>query len=412
MRVVFFTLGCKLNQAESEALMRTLAGQGYQVVAGAGEADILVVNTCTVTATADAKGRHLLRRLHREHPPAWLVVTGCYAGRDPRRLAGMAGVSLVVPQAEKERLPELLREGLGGPRGSEKERPLPLRRRALVKVQDGCSLGCTYCIVPRVRGKGWCRPPGEVVAEVDQRVAEGYQEVVLTGTQVGGYRWNGADLADLLAAVLATGVARLRLTSLQPQDLSPRLLGLWQDPRLCPHFHFPLQSGSDRVLRAMGRRYLAADFRRAVARVREAVPAAAITTDVMVGFPGEEEADFQETLALCRELGLARIHAFPFSPRPGTPAAALAPVKEPLKRARLGRLLALAQESQRHYRAAFLGQALPVLWEQPVGQGTWTGLTANYLRAFTRSGEDLGGRILPARLIGEAGEGLWGELVA
>ncbi len=283
-------------------------------------------------------------------------------------------------------------------------------------------MGCRYCIVPSVRGKGRSRPPSEIVAEVAQREAEGYREVVLTGTHIGSYRWDGTDLAGLLGRVLAaTAVPRLRLTSLQPADLTPRLLSLWRsagEGRLCPHLHLPLQSGSGPVLESMGRPYSPTTVRRAVALAREMVPGVAITTDIMVGFPGEGEAEFEEGLRFCGEVGFARLHVFPYSPRPGTPAASMPQVDIRTVARRTRRLLSEAAAAARRFEDSQVGRVVPVLWEREAAPGVWGGLAAGYLRAFTRSPQPLSGVIAPARLEGPApgglpfpGKGLWASLL-
>lgn len=411
--VALHTHGCKLNQAETEALARQLWAEGYRVVSPTQPAQAYVLNTCTVTATADAKARRWLRRAARLHPEALVVATGCYAQRQPEALSHLPGVGLVAGQGDKPHLSEVLRERGLWPGGGGADSP-PLRTRALVKVQDGCSIGCRYCIVPSVRGRGRCRPPAEVVAEVAQRAAEGYQEVVLTGTHIGSYYWDGTELPGLLAQVLAaTQVPRLRLTSLLPADLTPRLLSLWRtagEGRLCPHFHLPLQSGSGDVLEGMGRPYSPARYRRAVALAQEAVPGMTITTDIMAGFPGEGEAEFAESLAFCREMGFARMHVFPYSPRPGTPAAAMPQVDSPTVARRTRQLLAEAALASRRFEASQVGQVVPVLWEKEVTPGVWSGLAPGYLRAFAPSPEPLAGLITPARLERPAPEGLWARI--
>jgi threonylcarbamoyladenosine tRNA methylthiotransferase MtaB len=303
-----------------------------------------------------------------------------------------------------------------------------LRTRAFVKIQEGCNEVCSFCIVPRTRGRERSVPIERVVTEVLTRQAEGVQEVVLTGTQLGNY---GRDLdvpggpTPLLAALLArTAVLRLRLSSLQAQDIHEGLLRLWDDPRLCRHFHLPLQSGSDRVLATMRRRYSARQFLAAASLIRERVPDVAITTDVMVGFPGETEADFQETYRLCQEAGFAAIHVFPYSRRPGTTAALMLDhVPTAAKRDRLERMLALARASADTFRARFEGRTMAVLWEEARprrGARTfWQGLTDNYLRVYTDAEnpaadlpigrQDLTNRLLPTRLDRAAADGLWAE---
>jgi threonylcarbamoyladenosine tRNA methylthiotransferase MtaB len=239
-----------------------------------------------------------------------------------------------------------------------------------------------------------------VLVQVREKAAAGFKEVVLTGTEIGDYLSEGIDLKALLERLLReTGIARIRLSSLEPHHIAPPLVKLWEDPRLCPHFHLSLQSGSDSVLGRMGRRYSAADYKRAVALIREAVPGVAITTDIIVGFPGETEAEFEESYNFARQMQFARIHVFPYSPRPGTKAAAMpGQVEDKLKRERSRKMLALGGASVRNFRRRFVGKTLMVLWEQQTG-GVWSGLTDNYIRVYTESDEDLTNQIMPLRLV-------------
>jgi len=294
MRVALDSLGCKLNQAEMELLARQFTDAGYQVVSADDDADIYILNTCTVTHIADSKSRHRLRLVHRRNPDAVVVATGCYAQRAPQELAEIDGVKLVVDNEGKAHLVRLLGEA-GYPlsptlQDSVDGNDMGFRTRAMIKIQDGCDNFCAYCIVPLVRGREKSLPAGEV---------QGYREVVLTGVEIGSYSCDGVDLRGLLERILnETGVERLRLSSLQPPEISPQLIGLWRNSRLCPHFHLSLQSGSDGVLRRMNRRYSAADYEQAVSVIRGVVPDAAITTDVMVGFPWESEAEFEQSYDL------------------------------------------------------------------------------------------------------------------
>jgi threonylcarbamoyladenosine tRNA methylthiotransferase MtaB len=448
--VCLLTLGCKLNQADSEAIARDLLAAGCQVVDRPAAADAFVINTCSVTHVADRKARHLARLARRLSPGAPLIVTGCYVERAGPALRASMHADLVLSNDEKPSLAAwLTRLGAGQPgedadAGPRPEPAMPLRTRAFLKVQEGCNDVCAFCIVPRTRGRERSVPVEEVVSAVRAREEEGVQEVVLTGTQLGAYRpahqtgqdngTAGSGPRVLLQALLAkTAVPRLRLSSLQPQDITPELLSLWEDQRLCRHFHLALQSGSDTVLSRMRRRYTASDFRRALAAIRRHVPDAAVTTDVMAGFPGESEADFKETCAFCREAAFAGLHVFPYSPRPGTVAArpplADDQVPEPVKRERTRRLLALAQELRADFEGRFRGRVMPVLWERarPTNGGLlWEGLTDNYIRVFTRSDANLWNRILPVRLMdaaglagrasrtggpGEVAGGVWGDLM-
>ena len=368
-RVALDTVGCKLNQAETQFLARQFAQAGYRLVPADDEADVYILNTCTVTHVADRKCRQRLRLAHRRNPNGLVVAIGCYAERAHQELAQVEGVDLVLGNSEKSNLPCLLEESgrLCRPGYSQGGSAIvDFRTRAFIKVHDGCDSSCAYCIVPLVRGGEKSVPVDQVVGEVRQSVAEGYKEVVLTGTKVGLYRYGGTSLGGLLQRLLAeTDIERLRLSSLQPKEVSPELIGLWRDKRLCRHFHLSLQSGSDGVLRRMRRGYTAGGYLGAVALIRDMVPGVAITTDVIVGFPGETEAEFEASYELCRQTGFARIHVFPYSLRDGTQAALMPErVGEGVKRERSQRLLALAQESAQSFRQRFLGKTMAVLWER------------------------------------------------
>jgi len=415
-RVALDSLGCKLNQAEIELLARQFAEAGYSLVSPEDKADIYILNTCTVTHIADRKSRHMLRLAHRRNPDARLVATGCYAERASRELEQIEGVDLVLGNARKSQLLQLLEESgsLSRPVGCDAMSPYysGCRTRAFIKVQDGCHNFCAYCIIPLVRRWEESVPLSQVVAEVRNRVYEGYKEVVLTGTEIGSYNCNGVNLRGLLEHILAeTAITRLRLSSLQPQEISPELIGLGRDQRLCPHWHLSLQSGSNGVLSRMKRRYSTADYQRAVSLIREAVPEAAITTDIIVGFPGETEAEFQESFSFCRQLQFARIHIFPYSPRPGTEAAHMPEmVPDRVKRRRSQKMLALATESMQRFNRHFLGRTVAVLWEQQADE-VWSGLTGNYIKVYTRSREDLTNRLMPIKLVEIYKDGVRGEVL-
>ncbi|MFH1031404.1 MAG: tRNA (N(6)-L-threonylcarbamoyladenosine(37)-C(2))-methylthiotransferase MtaB [Chloroflexota bacterium] len=396
MKVALETLGCKLNQAETELIAKQLIEASYKLVPRVDEADIYILNTCTVTHVADAKSRHLLRQAHRRNPSALVVATGCYAQRVPQELAKINGVSLVVDNEHKAQLSGLLPVSHNGNALNELA---PLRTRSFVKVMDGCGNFCSYCIVPFVRGREKSLPPGQIVAEVKQRMADGYQEVVLTGTKVGAYDYEGVALKSLLESVLAeTNLPRIRLSSLQPQEISAELLHLWRNERLCPHFHLSLQSGSDSVLERMKRRYSTSDFEKTMSLIRSLIPDAAITTDVIVGFPGETPNEFEESYDFCRRIEFARIHVFPYSKRSGTEAYHfLDQISDEIKKERSQRMLALAKESADNFRRRFIGKTLSVLWEKR-SSGLWSGLTDNYIRVYIKSNQDLTNKVLPVKV--------------
>jgi threonylcarbamoyladenosine tRNA methylthiotransferase MtaB len=319
-----------------------------------------------------------------------------------QELARLGGVDLFLDNSQKMNLLAMLEQSgrLSRPRAADGgSANAGFRTRALVKVQNGCNSFCAYCIVPLVRGREKSLPLDRVVAEVRDRVAEGDKEAVLTGTKIGSYNYEGAGLKELLQRILKeTDIARLRLSSLQPNEINPELIGLWEDDRLCRHFHLSLQSGSDAVLNRMKRRYTASDYQQAVASIREAVPEAAITTDVIVGFPGETDEEFQESYNLAERMEFARIHVFTYSPRPGTQAATMPDqVGDKAKRERSRQMLALARTCLRNFRRKFLGRTLTVLWEKETC-GVWSGLTDNYIRVFTKSDKDLTNKIMPVKL--------------
>jgi threonylcarbamoyladenosine tRNA methylthiotransferase MtaB len=426
MRIHVSSLGCKLNQNEMDTLATQLAARGHRIVATAGEADLCVLNTCAVTHVAARKTRQALRRLHRENPAARLVATGCYAELTPGDLRDLPGVELVAGNQAKEQLDELLDNGESSPGvtgfAPRPASPVPRSRtRALVKIQDGCDNACTYCIIHVARGPQHSRPADPILDEVRALLAAGHQEIVLTGVHIGAYGQDlqgeqaGADLWDLVRRILAeTDVPRLRLSSIEPWDLNEQALRLWEDPRLCRHLHLPLQSGCDTILRRMARRYTTADFAALVAAARAAVTDLALTSDVIVGFPGETEAQFAESLAFVESLNLARLHVFPYSLRAGTPAAQMpAQVPSQIKAERARVMRALAASSARAFRQRFIGRTMEVLWEgsRLEDEGlVWSGLTDNYLRVHACSAAELGNTISPTRLVALTRGGLRGTI--
>lgn len=406
-RAAILTLGCKLNLADSEEIARGLRDAGFEVVDHVCEADAYVVNTCAVTHVADAKSRKLIRSVRRLSPAARVAVTGCYPRAAAPAELNALGADLVTDTRDegKAALVSFL-AGACPPAAPVDNAPAGLfTARAFIKAQEGCNDVCAFCIVPRTRGRESSRPVAEVVRRVDEAVRRGAREVVITGTQLGAW---GRDLDPplvphhLIAGLLEhTEAARIRFSSLQPQDISPELLALWQDPRLMPHFHLALQSGSDATLAAMRRRYTALEFVRAARAIRAAVRGAAITTDVIAGFPGETEDDFEATLAVCREVGFSRIHAFPYSPRQRTAAAAMLPqTPHEVRKERMARLLETGEMLSRAFRQGQGGTVRPVLWEDdrpgPDGPRGF-GHTDNYIPVYADT-PGMPGHITPVRL--------------
>jgi len=434
VRVHLTHLGCKLNQAEIERLGRDFTAAGHQVVGSLAEADLHVVNSCTVTQGAAKGSRQEAGRARRgaagEHGRTIrTVLTGCYATGSPAEAARLAGVDLVVPNADKDRLVSLVHQAFPETAPGENAEAVPCasnsqadagNTRALVKVEDGCNMHCSFCIIPSTRGAQRSRPAPEILAEIRALLGRGFREIVITGVQISAYRWEGLRLVGLVRAILAgTDVPRLRLTSIAPWDLDERLLDLWRDDafhpagrRLCRHLHLSLQSGATPTLRRMRRPYTAESYLALLATVRAAVPGAALTTDVIVGFPGETEEEFAASLATVEAAGFARVHVFPFSARPGTAAAAMPDQVPPgLKKERMERMLAAAERAEQGFRAANLGERTTVLWEKPK-DGMGQGLTDHYLRVLAPAGAALWNRFSEVDLVALAPGGVEGRIVA
>jgi threonylcarbamoyladenosine tRNA methylthiotransferase MtaB len=413
MRVNLQTLGCRLNEAELETWARQFQAQGWSLARTGTEADLLVLNSCAVTQDAARKSRQLIRRMHRENPTAKLVVSGCYATLNPEEAAQSLGVDLVVGNADKARLVEIAQEKLdlhAMPAFSTEPGEASLfslgRQRAFIKVQDGCRYRCTFCIVTVARGAESSRAIAEVVSEINALHEQGVQEFILTGVHLGGW---GADLGlrleDLIEAVLAqTTAPRLRLGSLEPWELSDGFLRLLNHPRFMPHLHLPLQSGADAVLRRMARRCKTAEFAELAGRIRSLVPDINLTTDIIVGFPGETEEEWAQSLSFIEAMAFGHIHIFSYSPRAGTKAAGLPdPVPAAVKKARAQALHALAERHKRDTLERFIGREFPILWEdqgasEAGGGRRFLGYTPHYLRVEAHSAEDLSNRIENARL--------------
>jgi threonylcarbamoyladenosine tRNA methylthiotransferase MtaB len=419
------THGCKLNQADSGVLGQKFVRAGFRVVSGEEPVDVYVVNSCTVTHVADRKARHALRSARRRNPEATIVATGCYAQRSPDELKDLEVADIVAGNTDKATLVQSIVAWREEPMvpcavgdDGQAVSPTTLRTRAMVKIQEGCDQVCAYCIVPRVRGRERSVPPDEIVGEIDRYVALGYKEVVLTGTQLGSYGFDlpGIDLTGLLRRVLAeTDVVRLRVSSLQPQELDGDLLKVWEDERVCPHFHIPLQSGSDAVLRRMRRRYTAEAYRHAVDTVLRTVSGASITTDVIAGFPGETSEDFQATYELCEGVGFASMHVFPYSARPGTSAAHFedqVAAEDRSERAR--QLVALAKRGAAEFRRRQIGDVRPVLWETTTradGRELWSGLTDNYIRVMGESPRSVLNTVTLAKLESQSGNRVYARVL-
>lgn len=411
MHIHLTTLGCRLNQAELETWSRQFQALGHPLTGDIEQADLLVVNTCAVTDEAVRKSRKLLGRARRRNPRARLVVSGCYAALDPTATAEAEGVDLVVDNRDKDRLVEIVCHKLdlkGMPSGPVEGETTGLlergRQRAFIKVQDGCRYRCSYCVVTLTRGAERSRPAGEIIQEINRLHREGVQEVVLTGVHIGGYGSDlGGDIVDLIRQVLEhSDIPRLRIGSIEPWDLPDSFWSLFENPRCMPHLHLPLQSGSDSVLRRMARRCRTDEYRELIRRARAQVPDFNVTTDIIVGFPGETEAEWRETLDFVEEIGFGHLHIFAFSPRQGTKAASLPePVSRAVKRQRSEALHKLGEATKIATLKPYIGRTLPVLIEGSGEQG-WAGYTPNFLRVSLAPtpGLALENRILDVELIG------------
>lgn len=423
-RVAFFTLGCKVNQYDTAAMARLFRRQGWQVVDFGEEADAYVVNTCAVTRRSEAKSRQAVRQARRRHPGAVVAVCGCYPQGRAEEVLLATGADVVLGTRGRARIVSLVERALAGKKplvaaedfttGYEE---LPAeggeRTRAFLKVQEGCDMRCSYCLVPLVRGPARSRDPEAALAEARRLLEAGYREIVLTGIQLGAY---GRDLGEeeglarLVERVASLeGLWRLRLSSVEPTDLSSGLLRVMRErSTVCPHLHLPLQSGSDRILQAMGRPYTTAGYLEVVERARETIPDLALSTDLLVGFPGEEEEDFRCTLQAVREAGFMRLHVFPFSPRPGTPAATWPQqVPEEVKEERARHLRELGADLAAAFARRFWGETVEVLVEE--ARECLAGFTPHYLRVRFPGDPRWQGALVRVRVRGQDEEALWGE---
>ncbi len=414
MNVYLQSLGCRLNWSEIETLARQFTAAGHTVVSEPTQAELCVLNTCAVTAQAERKTRRRVGALARANPDARIAIVGCYPTLHPETSANLSGVAWVIPNAKKDRVKEIVSSP--PPLPLSPSLPPSLRTRAFVKVQDGCDNHCTYCVIRVLRGPAHSRPLNDVIVEVQTLVGEGCQEIVLTGVNLGSY---GRDLKlpgglrALVATLLAqTDLPRLRLSSLEPWDLDETFFELWKSPRLCRQLHLPLQAGCDETLHRMGRRITTTAFARLVETARATIPDLAVTTDILVGFPGEDEAAFRASHDFVAEMEFARLHVFPYSPRPGTPAIRLPDqVLHQERQARARAMRELGDEQARRFRQRFVGREMAVLWEQHRDDGLWIGLTDNYLRVASRTDAILHNRITITQLLSTQNGYLRGEVI-
>ena len=425
----FYTLGCKVNQYETEAMAELFEAAGYRIVPFAEPADIYVINTCTVTNLSDRKSRQIIRRGHKQNPQAKIIVCGCYAQTKPEEISKIDGVSLVCGTKDRNRLLEFLNSLEGNQplntvtsiMDATVYEPMRLssfsgRTRAFLKIQEGCQQYCTYCIIPYARGKIRSRPEDEVLSEAKRLAKNGFREIVLTGIHLASY---GKDLGNTsLLSILQKlhrieGIWRIRLGSLEPNGIDEQFItALPGLSKLCPHFHIALQSGSEAILRRMNRKYTKSAYQNFVESVRKCCQNAAITTDIMVGFPGETDEEFTESLAFVEQIGFSQIHVFPYSRREGTPAASYPnQVPDSVKEERAKRMLALANRSHEAYLNSFVGQELEVLFERKTTDGLWEGHSPNYIKVFVESGKQLENMVYPVGIEKKEEGSLFGVLL-
>jgi threonylcarbamoyladenosine tRNA methylthiotransferase MtaB len=423
MKVYLDTVGCRLNQSEIETYARQFRAAGHSLVSAPGEADLVVINTCTVTSAAASDSRQKIRQAARSGAQR-IVATGCWATLDREGAAALPGVIQVVNNTEKDDLVSSLLMISPEVFDLEPLARLPIpgarsRTRAFIKVQDGCDNRCTFCITSLARGPAHSRSVQEILLDIRSALRGGAQEIVLTGVHLGswGHEFEPRScLANLVEAILADGdLPRMRLSSLEPWDLSEEFFALWQNPCLCPHLHLPIQSGSAATLRRMARKTTPTGYANLVAAARRMIPGVAITTDIIAGFPGESEAEFNETLTFVEQMGFAGGHVFTYSARAGTAAARmLDQVPAQLAKERSARVRLVLARSARQYQQSCLGQTRPVLWEHTVqsGETTWqiSGLTNNYLRVTALSSENLWNQITPFHLEEITAVGLSGHV--
>lgn len=406
--VAVATLGCKVNQYESAGILEILKEHGFTPIPFARAADVYIINTCTVTGKSDYQSRQLIRRALKNNPRAAVIVTGCYAQVVPEEIARIPGVAIVAGNVEKGDILQLVRAAARGEKKTvfsdirqvkEFSTPavatFPGRTRAFLKIQDGCDTFCSYCIVPYARGKSRSLPERDVLDRVVSLSRAGYRELVLTGVNLGAYGRDLNPAADLFALLCrieqVRPVPRLRLSSLEPLEITGDMLSLIRDAGcFCRHFHIPLQSGDDRILSLMRRNYDADFFRSLVEKILAGLPDAAIGVDIMVGFPGEGEAEFANTRRLIEELPVAYLHVFPYSPRPGTPASLLpAQVAEVVKKKRVQIMRDLSGKKRETFAGRFLGKELAVLLEERRDRdtGRMQGYSHNYIPVMVTNGE-------------------------
>lgn len=429
-KIASYALGCKVNQYESEAIAELFAEKGYDVVSITDTADVYIINTCTVTNFGDKKSRQLIRKVKRQNPDAVVAVVGCYAQTAPKELEQIEGINLIIGTKDKAKVVDLV-EHYTTNMGIQNyvtdimhERdfePLEIKRltnrtRAYLKIQDGCSQFCSYCIIPYARGPIRSRAPEDVLAEVKRLVANGFREIVLTGIHVASY---GKDLKNITLTDIirqvhdVEGLERIRFSSIEPNVVTEEFAAAMAElPKVCDHFHLSLQSGCDKTLKEMNRKYDTEKYRQAAALLRKYLPDVALTTDIIVAFPGETEEDYQQSRTFAEEIGFSKIHVFPYSPKTGTPAAQRKDqLSNAVKQQRSHDLISVSDRMTTQFFENHIGKEMPVLYEREVSTGVYEGHTTNYIKVHTPSTENLANKICMTKITGAENEIASGVLV-
>ena len=419
-KAAFYTLGCKVNQYETEAMIESFEKAGYETVEYTDYSDVYVINTCTVTNMSDRKSRQIIRRALELNPDAFIAVVGCYSQIAPREVLEIPGVRLVVGTNERSRIVELVESTRS------KEGKLSLvndimevrefeemsiknyksRTRAFLKIQEGCDQYCTYCIIPYARGHIRSRKPDSIIAEVEELARSGFREVVLTGIYVAAY---GKDLGNTSFIEIiervheVDGIERIRMSSVDPNVMTDEFIARLRNlPKICRHFHLSLQSGCDETLKRMNRKYNTEEYKKVAGKLREVFPDVALTTDLIVGFPGETEEEFKKTVEFVEDISFSAMHIFKYSPREGTPASKYkSQVKPQIKDERSKLITSIAEKNEEKFKRGFIGRSMKVLYEHPFNKKDtlFEGLTDNYIRVVSESQEDIKGKIIETALL-------------
>lgn len=427
-RVAFYTLGCKVNQYETEAMEELFKNRGYEIVSNREEADIYIINTCTVTNLGDRKSRQFIRRAKKMNEDSIIAAVGCYSQVAPEEVEAIDGVDIVVGTTDRNRIVDLCEEAKSKNKKINVVKDikyhkefeplnisdLPYKTRAYIKIQEGCNQFCSYCIIPYARGPIRSRDLEDIIMEAKRLAKAGFKEIILTGIHVTSYGKDlkGLSLTDVIEEVAKIdGIERIRLSSIEPtfvdKDFLERVV---KTGKLCDHFHLSLQSGSDSVLKRMNRKYTTKEYRDIVKLIREYMPEAGITTDIIVGFPGETDEEFEESYRFVEDIRFSRIHVFKYSPRKGTPASQFKEqIPGDIKQIRSDRLIRLGDELMEEFHKAFIGRTLELLLEEEKG-GFIEGYTTNYIRVKVKGHNDLQGKILPVRISGQEEDFLIGEI--